>query len=130
MKKIYALVFVLFFGFWGCSKEYETNLTLKNLAAGAIYLNFRGEVTTVAAGKTVVLSDLPKGTFSYSTTYSVPAGISNSASVGDLAGEIVIKAGTKVMILYSSTLSEDSYTIYATKTTSDDLNAEEIPLFP
>ena len=130
MKKILAVLFISIFVFWGCSSEYETNLTLKNLAAGAVYLNFRGEITTVPAGRTVVLSDLPKGTYTYVTTYAVPAGITNSSSVGELTGEVTIKGGSKILILYSSTLTEDSYTIYASRTSNDDLDDEGNPLFP
>lgn len=130
MKKILALLFVGIFIFWGCSSDGENKITLKNLAAGAIYLNFRGEITTVPAGQTVVLSKLPKGRFDYATTYSVPAGIQNSSAVGDLSGEMILKAGTKILILYSSNLTTDTYTIYATKTSSDDLNDTENPLFP
>ncbi|NWF89750.1 MAG: hypothetical protein HXY50_09865 [Ignavibacteriaceae bacterium] len=130
MKKIIAVVFVITFTFLGCSSEYETSLTLKNLAAGAVYLNFRGEITTVPAGRTVVLSDIPRGTYTYVTTYAVPAGITNSSSVGELTGEITVKAGSKFLILYSSTLTEDSYTIYASRTSNDDLDDEENPLFP
>jgi hypothetical protein len=131
MKKIFVVLFISLSIFWGCAPITETSLTLKNLAAGAVYLNFRGEVTTVPAGKTVVLSDLPKGTYAYNTTYAVPAGTSSSTSVGELEGEIVIKPGSKILILYSSTFSLDTYTIYATKTSNDDLSdTGGNPLFP
>ena len=130
MKKILAVLFISLLAFVGCSSESETSLTLKNLAAGAVYLNFRGEVTTVAAGRTVIISDLPKGTYNYVTTYAIPAGATNSSSMGELDGEIIVKAGSKVLILYSSTFTEDTYTIYATKTSNDDLDDPGNPLFP
>ncbi len=130
MNKIFAFLFVSVLLLSGCSADYENTLTLKNLASGTIYLNFRGEITTVPAGKTVVLSKLPKGRFEYETTYSIPAGVTNSTAVGDVSGELIFKAGTKTLILYSSTISEDTYTIFATKTTSDDLDDKGNPLFP
>lgn len=130
MKKILVVLFLSTLVFWSCSSESETTLTIKNLAAGTVYLNFLGEVTTVPAGRTVVISDLPRGTFDYVTTYSIPAGATTSSAVGELEGEIKIKAGTKVLLLYSSTFSESSYTIYASKTTSDDLDPDDNPLFP
>ena len=130
MKKILAGLFISLFIFWGCSSDSETSLSLKNLAAGAIYLNFRGEVTTVAAGRTVVLSDLPKGTYAYVTTYAIPAGATTSSEIGELTGEIILKAGSKILILYSSTFSENTYTIYASKTSNDDLDDPGNPLFP
>ncbi|HEY4756654.1 MAG TPA: hypothetical protein VIH28_11405 [Ignavibacteriaceae bacterium] len=131
MKKIFVVLFISMAAFWGCSPISETSLTLKNLAAGAVYLNFRGEVTTVPAGKTVVLSDLSKGTYAYVTTYAVPAGTTTSTEVGELEGELIIKAGSKILILYSSTFSLDTYTIYASKTSNDDLSdTGSNPLFP
>jgi hypothetical protein len=130
MKKILALLFVLIIAFWGCSSEGENSVTLKNSAAGTVYLNFRGEVTTVPAGKTVIISKLPQGTYSYITTYSIPAGATSSTEVGDLTGEITINAGSKILILYSSTFSENSYTIYASRTSSDNLDNSRNPLFP
>jgi len=130
MKKNLAILFISLFTFWGCSSESETSLSLKNLAAGTIYLNFRGEVATVPAGRTVVLSDLPKGTYAYVTTYAVPAGATTSIAIGELEGEIIVKAGSKILILYSSTFSEDTYTIYASKTSNDDLDDPGNPLFP
>ncbi len=130
MKKIFVILFIAILTFVGCSSEGENTLTLKNLAAGAIYLNFRGQLTTVPAGQTVVLSKLPKGSYDFATTYSIPAGISKSTAVGDLTGEFGFKAGTKILVLYSSNLSEDTYTIYATKTSSDNLDDQGNPLFP
>jgi len=130
MKIILAVLFISLFTFWGCSSESETSLSLKNLAAGAIYLNFRGEVTTVPAGRTVVLSDLPKGTYAYVTTYAVPAGTTTSTEVGELEGDLIVKAGSKILILYSSTFSEDTYTIFVSKTSNDDLDDPGNPLFP
>ena len=130
MKKILAVLFISLFTFWGCSTDSETSLSLKNLAAGAIYLNFRGEVTTVAAGRTVVLSDLPKGTYAYVTTYAVPANATTSSAIGELEGELIVKPGSKILILYSSTFTENKYTIYASKTSNDDLDDPGNPLFP
>lgn len=130
MKKIAVILIVFVFGFWGCEPQEQTSLTLKNLASGSIYLNFRGEVTTVPAGKTIVLSKLPRGTYSYVTTYAVPAGASSSVAVGELEGEMVFSSGTKYLILYSSTFTEETYTIYASKTSNENLDPEDNPLFP
>jgi hypothetical protein len=130
MKKILVVLCISMLAFWSCSSDSGTSLTLKNMAAGSIYLNFRGEITTVAAGRTVVLSDLPKGTYSYVTTYAVPAGATSSSAVGELDGEIIVNPGTEVLIFYSSTLSEEVYTIYASKTSNDDLDKEDNPIFP
>jgi hypothetical protein len=130
MKKILVVMCISMLAFWSCSSDSGTSVTLKNMAAGSIYLNFRGEVTTVAAGRTVILSEIPKGTYAYVTTYAVPAGATSSTAVGELQGEIIINAGTQVLILYSSLFSENKYTIYATITSNDDLDKEDNPVFP
>lgn len=131
MKKILVVLFISIFVFFGCSSEYETTLTLQNIASGAIYLNFRGEVTKVPAGKTVVLNKLPKGTYSFITTYEVPANVNSSVAVGDLEGDIIFNPGTKVRILYSSNLSQNIYTIYASLTSNEDISGDgKNPLFP
>jgi hypothetical protein len=130
MRKIIVVLVLILAGFWGCSSEYETSLSLKNLAAGAIYLNFKGEVTRVPAGQTVVLKKLPKGSYVYSTTYEIPAGVSQSSAVGDVEGEVTFKAGSKILILYSSTFIENKYTLYASRTSNDNLDDKGNPLFP
>jgi hypothetical protein len=130
MRKILVVLCISMLTFWSCETDQGTSLTLKNMAAGAIYFNFLGEVTTVAAGRTVVMSDLPNGLYEYVTTYSVPAGATSSLAVGDLAGEIIIEAGTQVLILYSSEFQEDKYTIYATKSSNKNLEEDDTILFP
>jgi hypothetical protein len=130
MRKILIVLFVSMLTFWSCSSDSGTSVTLKNLAAGSVYFNFRGEITSAPAGQTIVISDLPRGIFEYATTYAIPAGATTSSAVGDLDGEIEIKAGSKVLILYSSTLIDNSYTIYASRTSNDDLSEEGNPLFP
>jgi hypothetical protein len=130
MKKIVFVLFISMIVFWGCEPQEDTSLTIRNLASGSIYLNFRGEVTTVPAGKTVVMTKLPRGTYAYVTTYSVPAGANSSTAIGELEGEMIFKSGTKYLILYSSTFTEDTYTIYASKTSNEDLDPQDNPLFP
>lgn len=121
MKKIYLILAVISLISLSCSSDTDTRIRLKNIAAGSVIFNFRGEAITVASGKTTDLTDIPKGTFAYTTTYSVPAGATASSASGDVSGEISIKAGTKVMLLYSSTFFEGTYTLYAALSSSDSL---------
>ena len=59
----------------------------------------------------------------YNTTYDLPAGVTSSEAEGDVAGELDIKAGTQILIIYASvTTVEGVYKLSATKTSSDDLN--------
>ncbi|MBZ0199889.1 MAG: hypothetical protein K8H86_08475 [Ignavibacteriaceae bacterium] len=104
----------------GCSSSVDNSIKFKNFASGDIYINFRGELISVASGKTVEIKDVTKGTYNYSTTYEVPANTQSSSVQGDVSGNIIIKAGTKILIVYSSTFVDGTYTIYATISSSDD----------
>ena len=133
MKRIFAVILLvssLILNFNGCTKELENNITLKNLAAGAIHFNFRGEVLTVAAGKTVTLSAIPVGLYSYSTTYSLPASATGSSVQGEASGTIEVNAATKFLILYSSTFISGNYVLYATTSNSDDQTPDDTPTGP
>ena len=105
-----------------CSTSVNNGITLKNLASGDIHVNFRATLTTVKAGETVTLSNLPKGLFDYNTSYEVVPSNLPSEADGDVAGELNIKAGTQILIVYSSIVTEGVYKLSASKTSSDDLN--------
>lgn len=104
----------------GCTNSINNSVTFKNISDGDIYINFRGSVITVASGQTTVVSNIPKGLYSYSTTYSVPATASSSEAQGSVTGTLTLKAGTKILFLYSSTLFNGTYTLYVTISNSDD----------
>jgi hypothetical protein len=70
-------------------------------------------------GATASVSEIPKGTYLYSTTYNVPAEALSSASQGDVKGTLTIAAGTRIMIIYSSTLISGAYILYASVSSSD-----------
>ncbi|MBK6913593.1 MAG: hypothetical protein IPH11_07970 [Ignavibacteriales bacterium] len=115
-------VFLLILGFVGlnCSSSLENSITFQNLASNRIFINFRGELITVEAGETKIVKEIPKGLFTYSTTYEIPAGAQGSSTIGDVSGEMDIFAGTKILIVYSSTYLVGTYTLYATFSSSDD----------
>jgi len=120
-----ALVAFVVLSFTNCENSVENSLTFKNLAAGGLLINFKGSVHTVDAGSTLKLTELEKGTYTYVTTFEIPAGATNGTSQGDITGTITLKAGTKILVLYSSTFVDGSYTLYATISNSDDQTPED-----
>ena len=125
MKKIlilFVLTSLCAITFISCSTSVNNGITFKNLASGDIHVNFRATLTTVKAGETVTLSNLPKGLFDYNTSYEVVPSNLPSEADGDVAGELNIKAGTQILIVYSSIVTEGVYKLSASKTSSDDLN--------
>ncbi len=103
----------------GCSASVNNSIKFKNLAAGDIVVNFRGQDVSVAAGGTGEIKEIPQGTYKYATTYTIPIGASSSTTTGDVSGQVVINAGTRILVLYSSTLINGVYTLSATISNSD-----------
>ncbi len=125
MKKILTIITLLAITMLflsGCSDSVGTKITFQNFASNKVIINFRASLITVNAGKSVDITEIPKGKYSYATTYEVPPGTLSSTAEGDISGELELVAGTKVLIVYSSTFVQGVYTISATKTTSDDLS--------
>ena len=130
MKKIlilFVLTSLCAITFISCSTTVNNGITIKNLASGDIHLNFRAELTTVKAGGEVTLSSLPKGLYEYNTTYEIPAGIISSQAEEGVSGQLTLKAGTKILIIYSSAITDSVYILSATLTSSDDLSDEGDP---
>lgn len=126
MKKqiviLLSLVIFSIVSFTSCEPFIENKITARNLAAAQVQLNIRGQIYTIQSGETLVLSDFKKGSFEYETIYAIPAGATTFSAEGDVTGEIVLNAGTEVLIVYTSTLVEESYTVYGSMTSSDDVN--------
>jgi hypothetical protein len=125
MKKILTIIAFLAISMSflsGCSETVGTKITFQNFASNKVFINFRASLITVDAGKTVDITDTPKGNYAYATTYQVPPGTTSSSAEGDVSGVIELTAGTRVLIVYGSTFVDGVYIINATKTTSDDLS--------
>lgn len=106
----------------GCS---QNKISVENYSLGNIYLNFRAEVTTIPPYNTLTgqpgkqdITDIPNGTFPYSTTYEYPAGYTPMAGEG-LTGSWAFQQGkTSVLIMYSSAFKDTVYEINATWTST------------
>jgi hypothetical protein len=81
----------------------------------------------VPNGSTVTLKEIDRGEFEYETIYEIPAGTTGSSVEGEGAGTIVMDAGIKVLVIYTSTFIEGEYTLYVSVTTSADQTVEEDP---
>lgn len=126
MKKYISPIFVLFlfvFIFAGCDSDLENKFTFKNYSAGKVLINFRGSLHTVEAGASYTINEVPKGTYSYVTTYQVPPGTESSSAIGDVEGNVIFNASTRILVVYSSTFVDGAYTIYATISSTDDLSS-------
>ncbi len=125
MKKILTIIAFLAISMSflsGCSETVGTKITFQNGASNMVKVNFRASEIIVEAGKSVDITDTPRGKYAYETTYQLPPGTTSSSAEGDVSGEIELSAGTRVLIVYSSTFVGGVYIISATKTTSDDLS--------
>jgi hypothetical protein len=114
-----------------CSDDAINTITFQNMADGDVIVNFRGETVEVPSGQIIQIADIDKGEFEYETIYSIPAGATSAAAEGEMSGTFELIAGAKILVIYTSVLDEGAYTIYASVTSSVDVNWEERnPILP
>lgn len=117
----FMFVFVAILFFAGCKTSVNNSFTITNNADASVIVTFRANAISVPAGQNTVIQEIPQGTYSYSTAYSKPASATTSTSTGDVTGQIVIKAGTRILLLFtSSTDASGNYLLSATLSSSDD----------
>jgi hypothetical protein len=126
-KVIFSLLIFLSVTFLSCSDSVNNSVTFQNLASNNVYVNFRGSKVDVPSGSTVTLKDIDKGEFQYETIYEIPAGATSSSVEGEGTGTIIMDAGTKVLVLYTSTFVESAYTLFISITTSEDQTEGILP---
>ena len=138
MKKILAIIALLAISMsflTGCDNSAINSLTIKNGASYKVYLNFRGSLISVEPGNgTIEIKDVKEGRYTYETTFEYPSTATTVKTEGAVSGEVDLKAGTKILIFYSSSESSDRtvYTLNATISSSDDISGggEDNPLLP
>lgn len=126
-KIIYLLFVILSVSLLSCSDGPINKITFQNLAAGDVLVNFKGSQIEVPSQSTAVLQDIDKGEYEYETIFSIPFGATDFGSEGDISGTFILRAGTKIIVTYTSVLKEGTYTIYATVTNSNDLTEGILP---
>lgn len=126
-KVIYIALVILSISLLSCSEGPLNKITVQNIADGDVVLNFRGTQVNIPSGQTAELQDIDPGEYEYETVFSIPAGATSSSSEGELSGTFILRAGTQILVIYSSVFDEGgSYTLFASITTSDDLDEEGI----
>lgn len=126
-KLTYFSFVLLAFILVNCSDGALNSITFKNMASNDVFVNFRGSQVDVPSGTSTVLEDIDRGEFEYETIYEIPAGTTSSSVEGEGAGTIIMNAGTDVLVIYTSTFIDGTYTLYVSVTTSEDQTVEEDP---
>ena len=126
-KFLYLLFAITSISFLSCSDGPINKITFQNLADGDVYVNFKGSQIEVLSQSTVELEDIDKGEYEYETIFTIPYGTTVFNSEGEMSGSFILKAGTKIIVTYTSVSNEGTYTIYASVTSSDDLSEEILP---
>ena len=126
-RTLYLLLAIMSISLLSCSEGPINKITFQNLAAGDVYVNFKGSQIEVPSQTSVVLEDIDKGEYEYETVFSIPYGTTSFSSEGDISGTFIFRAGTKILVIYSSVFSEGSYSIFASVTNSNDLTEGILP---
>jgi len=126
-KFLYLLFAITSISFLSCSDGPINKITFQNLADGDVYVNFKGSQIEVLSQSTVELEDIDKGEYEYETIFTLPYGTTDFSSEGEMSGSFILKAGTKIIVTYTSVSNEGTYTIYASVTSSDDLSEGILP---
>jgi hypothetical protein len=120
-RKLYLLLVILSVSFLSCSEGPINKIIIQNKAAGDVQVNFKGSQIAVLSQSTVELQDIDRGEYEYETIFSIPYGATEFGTQGEVSGTFIIKAGTKIIVTYTSVLLEGKYTLYASVTNSNDL---------
>lgn len=126
MKKhliLFSTIIVIVLSFVGCEPFIENKITINNNSDSDIELVVASKSYSIPSGTSKVLSDFDKGTFAYQTIYSIPVGITAASAEGDVSGDLTLLAGTELLLVYTSFYDGETYTLYGTLSSSDDVNS-------
>lgn len=125
MKKhliIFSLLVGLVSGLLGCEPFIENRIVVKNDSASKVTLILATTPYEILPGESKTIPDIRKGTFEYSTLYTIPDGVTDYQAEGDISGTMVFNAGTEIFLAYTSVTEGDSYTLFGVLSSSDDVN--------
>ena len=121
---LFTVSVISIISFTSCEPFIENKITVENRASGDVQFIIAGKAYLVEANSSEVFPDFKKGTFEYSTIYTIPANRDGSAE-GDVAGSMVLNAGTEISLIYTSIMDETNYTLFGVLTSSDDVNRSD-----
>ena len=126
-KAILLFLILLSVSLLSCSDNPINTITIQNWASNSVYLNFKGELTDVIApGASIQMSEILQGEYEYETIFEIPSNASDYDASESCAGTLILKAGTKILIIYTSTFDGAKYSLSASVTTSDNLSEDFI----
>lgn len=125
-KAIYIFLIIVSFGLLSCSDDPINTITIENWASNDVSVNFRGSLTDVPAGATVELTNVLQGEYEYETIFVIPSGATSFEASESCAGTMVLNAGTKVLMVYTSVFIDEKYSISASITSSNNLSEDGI----
>jgi hypothetical protein len=105
----------------GCASKNEVKIT--NVAGGSILINFRAQTYLIQPSGYASITDIPNGTYDYSTTYSIPAGYTGNVDGDAASGSLIFEEkNTQVNLIYSSSTTDTTYTLHCTRSSTRNLN--------
>lgn len=123
MRRSFIVIIGLIFFLSGCKTTVTNSVTFNSVAMENIIINFMGETITVVPNSSKTVRNIPKGTYTYSTTYTIPSGVQTSSVNGAVSGSVVMNADTRITVLYSSAIlgtgTTLSYVLSATISSND-----------
>ena len=100
MKKqlivLFTLVTISLITFTSCEPFIQNKITIRNLAAGDVKLNLRGNLYDISAGQILVLNDFKKGTFEYKQPIPFQQELLNLLQTEMFQDNLILNAGTEV----------------------------------
>ncbi len=142
MKKIsisLLLIFSMGVVFSNCTADMDNVINIKSIAAENVYVNILGRLITVKPNTTQQIKNIRRGTYSFSTNYDLPSGVTGSSVDGTASGDLTLNAGTRISIFYTSRIqattgggaagasAQTNYILVASISSSDDKTSSTSP---
>ncbi|MFA6597024.1 MAG: hypothetical protein WCS69_04815 [Ignavibacteriaceae bacterium] len=109
-RSLIVIIGIVFF-VSGCKTTVTNSVTFKSIAIGNMYINFMGETFTLVPNSSKTVRNIPKGSYTYATSYDIPAGVTNASTNGAVNGSVQLDADTRITVLYTSSIQGTGTTL-------------------